>query len=165
MIPNHSVVNRPVSAYVQFADACNRRFEIADAMAAYVNGKDPRYKIKASHDHVLPGPDTMEADGLWIDDPDYDPDEWVMRRKAYRGDGEAMFRLAEKIDLITNPNGAYVAYLMAKNCLPPGKLRIEAEKRAKETVSAMAQHFKDQFDHVLELNRKLSDRVGLPCRP
>ena len=134
---DHPTANRQIAAYVQFADECDRRFEIAEAMADYASGADPRYKLRVSRDHILPGPDTMEADGAWIDDPDYVAKTWVLRRKANRGDGEAMFQIAETMNPYSDHLQMYITYLMAKNCLQPGKLKTEATVRAQKTLFAI----------------------------
>ncbi|MBL4689975.1 MAG: hypothetical protein JKY68_00695 [Rhodospirillales bacterium] len=165
LIKLHYPVDVPTAVFVQFADECDRRFEIAKAMAAFANKADPRYKLTVSHDRVLPGPDTMDSGGSWTDDQESVSNTWALRRKANRGDGEAMFQLAETIDPYTGQINKYVIYLMAKYCLPLGKLRTEAGKRAQKTLSAMPQKIRAQVDDVLERFRRDSDRIGLPCRP
>lgn len=160
-----SWVRTSVTGYIQFADECDRRFEIADAMAAFANETDPRYKVSFSRDKILPGFDTMMAEGSWIDDSSYDKELHKLWKKAVRGDGEAMFLYAEKINSMMNPMGAYQMYRRALNCLPPGPLRTKAAKKAQEALSAVPQQRKEQIENFLEAERKKSARLGIVCQP
>ncbi len=58
------------SFFVQFADQCDRRYEIGHAVANHINNERPDlFRITASDDLILPGPDTIEMHGeeIWID--------------------------------------------------------------------------------------------------
>lgn len=60
--------------FIMFADQCDRRFEIADGIAAHLNREfEGDFRVTASREPVNPGPDTVNSHGFWIDDPDYDP--------------------------------------------------------------------------------------------
>jgi len=157
--------NRSIPAYVQFIDECDRRFEIAEAIAAYAHKTDPWYKIKVSRNHILPGPDTIIKEGYWIDDSNFDGEIHELLRKAVRGDGEAMFLYAEKIYSIENFLGAYQMYRRAINCLPPGPLRAKAAFKAQETLSAIPPQRKEKIGDFLKYERKKSIRLGIVCLP
>jgi len=61
--------SRDKAIFLQFADQCDRRFEIADALAAHLVNRQPVFEMTASHDLIAPGPDSIEAYGeaYWID--------------------------------------------------------------------------------------------------
>ena len=152
---SETVVNSPVSAYIQFAEA----------MVRYANETDPRYKITVSDKKVLPGRDTMMAEGSWIDDSNYDPEKDRLWKRAVRGDAEAIFLSAEKMDPVMDLKGIYIQYMWAANCLPSSPLRTEAEKRAREKRAAMPPVYEGQIDGLLENFRKDAARAGVACRP
>lgn len=160
----------PAVAYVMLSDECDRRFEIAESMAKFATESDLRYEVKASREHVLPGPYTIDNTGYWIDDPDYDPKRWKTIQKAMQGDGEAIFQMAEEVDRepvaegsLTNLIGAYTTYVRAAECLPSGSLRDEALKRSQDRWSKMPPESRDRARNVVEINRKDAVRIGVTC--
>ena len=60
---------RAKAIFLQFADQCDRRFEIADALAAHLVSRHPVFEMTASHDLIAPGPNSIEVggEGYWID--------------------------------------------------------------------------------------------------
>lgn len=68
----HEWAKYPARAvYIQLADQCDRRFEIADAFADYLMGRRPgEFVLTVDRDLDLPGLDLPKAerDRLWIDD-------------------------------------------------------------------------------------------------
>ena len=60
---------RDTALFIQFPDQCDRRFEIADALAAFLVAKHPEFEMTARHEPIEPGPDTMDGGSaaFWID--------------------------------------------------------------------------------------------------
>lgn len=87
-----------------------------------------------------------------------------MKRKAYGGDGEAIFRLAETYGSRTNPTGNYLTYMRAVDCLPSGPLRTKAINKARAVYDAMPPEDQKQAGPLLENFRNDARRLGVGCR-
>lgn len=139
--------------YLIYVDSCPRRFELTRAAARFVEAKEPRYKIIVDDKQIKEWPAKSNT-GLWIDNPDYDPEYWLQRKKAMRGEGEAFFRVAEYDEKKGDLFAAFLNYGLAVEYLPDGPLREMAMKRKEENQNALTPEKRSFSDEALEQNIK-----------
>jgi hypothetical protein len=140
--------------FLIYADDCPLRFEITELAARFIEQRDPRYTLHVSRQWIKPGGETIDLSGSWIDDPDYDPEYWKLLKKAMRGDGEALFGVAEHSEKNGNPFAAFMSYGLAVEYLPDGPLREMAMKRKEENQNALTPEKRSISDKALEQNIK-----------
>ena len=160
-MPAPTDIQKPDVGYIirynlTFADQCDRRIEIFQAMVAYAHDlhgnvfsikqvpiKEPIKPVKGSLNNQK-----KSNSGFWIDGPDYNPDYWPTYHKAMRGDGVALYAMVELQDADEHQS-RYLFMSLAETFLPQGDLKDKAHNEKEGIFKNLYPDQKERIEQVI----------------
>lgn len=129
-----------------FADQCERRFELFQAMADYT---EERHGDQFSFEHVEREGTVAPGEKFWIDSPDFNPDYWPTFHRGMRGDGEAFLALVNFLKPYEQDD-KHLYLALAEFYLPSGPLKDQACEQRDIAWKALKPEFQSRQKLVID---------------
>ena len=107
--------------YIMFFDDCDRRETVGETLLKAWADSHPELELTLDTGPYEPGVRTIRGGGNWLDAAEYNPRYWQLRKRAHRGDTNALLALAKAFegDELGHPNTevAFIYYYLASRRL------------------------------------------------